>query len=128
MIRIAVVDDHEFIVGVLRQVFEDEPDLELVAVCGGAAEALERLPKADADVVLLDRVLQDGDGLELLRRLLDAGLDARVVLFSAGLDRRAAEDAVDAGAAGGISKLSGPSAVCEAIRRAAAGERVMPEA
>lgn len=128
MIRIAVVDDHEFIVGVLRHAFGAEPDLELAAVYGGASEALERLPEADADVVLLDRVLQDGDGLDVLRRLLDAGTDARVVLFSAGLDRQAAEAAVAAGAAGGISKLSGPRAVCEAIRRAAAGERVMPEA
>jgi DNA-binding NarL/FixJ family response regulator len=127
VIRIAVVDDHEFIVGVLRRTFAAQADLELVAVCDRGAEALERLPEIDAEVVLLDRVLQDRDGLDVLEQLVAAGVQARILLFSAGLDREAAEAAVGLGAAGGLSKLSGAAAVCDAIRRAAAGEHVYPD-
>jgi two-component system chemotaxis response regulator CheY len=125
VIRVAVVDDHRFLVKVLRRTMEGQEDMELICVCERGADALEHLPAAAADVVLLDQVLPDMDGTEVLRRLLAAGVESRFVLFSADLQGELAEEALALGASGCVSKLAGPADVCDVIRRVAAGERIV---
>lgn len=125
MIRVALVDDHAFLVEVLSRVLARAGDLDLVAVCTSGAEALSVLPSAGADVVILDQGLPDIEGLEVLRRLVADGITARVLMFSAGLRDDFAERALACGAAGAMSKLSGAVEVTDVVRRIAAGEQVV---
>jgi DNA-binding NarL/FixJ family response regulator len=59
-----------------------------------------------ADVVILDRGLPDGDGLELMGPLREANPNARVLVMSATAEMRHPEDAIEAGADGVIDKLA----------------------
>jgi DNA-binding NarL/FixJ family response regulator len=123
-LRVAVVDDHPFIARVMRMAVDSAPDLELACVCETAEEALARLPGADAAVILLDHHLRgEMEGADLISRLRDAGVGARVLLFTA--DEEVAARALELGADGGISKRHGPAEVCDVLRRVAAGETVI---
>jgi two-component system nitrate/nitrite response regulator NarL len=124
MVRVAVVDDHPFIVKVMTMAIESDAGLELAGVAETAEAALADLPALAADVVLLDHHLRgDVGGAELIAALRDAGMRGRVLLFTA--DDAVAARALEAGADGAISKRNGPGIVCDAIRRVAAGETVL---
>jgi two-component system nitrate/nitrite response regulator NarL len=119
MVRVAVVDDHPFIVQVLTTSIADAEDLELAGVAETAEEALALLPGSRADVVLLDHHLRgDLAGAELITRLRDAGMMCRMLLFTA--DEAVAGGAAELGADGAVSKRSGTAEVLAAIRRVAA--------
>src|SRR5690349_18050692 len=123
MLRVAVVDDHPFIVKVMRLAIESAEDLELAGVCETVDEAVANVPSMDTDVVLLDHHLRGAvEGAELLGQLRDAGVQARFLLFTA--DEDVPHRARDLGASGCISKRNGPAEVCDAIRRVGAGEEV----
>lgn len=124
-VTVVLVDDHPFIVEVLSTVIRTQPDLDLLGVCESGAEALERVPGLDPQVIVLDNLLRDTTGVEVVARLREAGVGGRVLLFSALLDRGLADEALAAGVDGCISKRSKPDAVCAAIRRVAAGEQVV---
>lgn len=71
-------------------------------VAATAAEGLRLAEEAPVDVILLDRRLPDGDGLEMLGALREAGVAAKVVLITA--DPTAREEALSRGAYGFLSK------------------------
>lgn len=69
MIRVALVDDQTLVRQGIRSLLALVDDLEVVCEAGGGREALERLPAARPDVVLLDLRMPDLDGLAVLREL-----------------------------------------------------------
>lgn len=98
---------------------------EGVAVLGGAStgaggEAL--IARHEPDVALVSADLPDGDGIELLRRLVGRGLRSAVVLYSdEESDRARSAAAVNAGAAGVIAKRRTISELALALRSVATG-------
>ena len=114
MIRILVVDDRIDFRMAFSVLLEGQPDLEVVGQAGSLAEARQMIE--GVDVVLLDRGLPDGDGLELLGPLREANPYARVFVISATVEMRHPGDAIEAGAAGIIDKLDPPERVFGAIR------------
>src|SRR3954452_14763603 len=89
MQRILLVDDEPTIREAMRERFEREGFAVSVAATGGAA--LDRLlgrdgPALDADCCILDLMLPDLDGFEVLRRLRQAGADLPVILLTARAD------------------------------------------
>ncbi len=83
-IRVLVVDDSAFARKVLRQVLSASPDIEVVGHARDGLEALEKIEALRPDVITLDLVMPNLDGLGVLRHLRGLG-DARgpeVVLVS----------------------------------------------
>src|SRR6478735_1707270 len=78
--HVLVVDDETSILNTLKKALSLEG--YQVDLAGGIALAEERLAKHSYDVVLLDVVLPDGDGLELLGRLRGAGNETAVLMMS----------------------------------------------
>jgi DNA-binding NarL/FixJ family response regulator len=114
MLRIMVVDNRTDFRQAFAAVLDGHPDLKVVAQAGSLAEARTMLE--GADVVILDRGLPDGDGLELMGPLRDANPNARVFVMSATAEMRHPGDAIKAGADGVIDKLDPPERVFAAIR------------
>ena len=114
MIRILVVDDYvEFRLAFVAML-EGQPELEVVGQAGSLAEARTMLE--GMDVVLLDRGLPDGDGLELIGPLREVNPLARVFVISSTAETIHPTDAIVAGADGVIDKLDTPERVFAAIR------------
>jgi DNA-binding NarL/FixJ family response regulator len=103
--KILVCDDHalfrEGVVHALREMGDDTQLLE--AADAGAALALAA-QNADLDLVLLDLNMPGGDGWSGLARLQQACPTLPVVILSASEDPRDARRAIDAGAAGYVTK------------------------
>ena len=67
--RVFLLDDHEIVRRGLRELLEQESDLEVVGEAGTAEEALGRVPATHPDVAVLDVRLPDGDGVEVCREI-----------------------------------------------------------
>lgn len=127
MIRILLADDHAVVREGLRQLFAYAPDMELCAEFAGGDALLAGLADGGVgfDVLLLDLSMPGLSGVELLQRLRARFPRLPVLVLSMHNEVVVAQRAMAAGAAGFLTKDSDPEALLEAIRRVAAGLRVM---
>ncbi len=124
-IRVLVVDDHQVLADSLVRVLGAEPDVEPVGVAPTLAQAMAMVSEHRPDVVLLDHALPDGEGAAAVRPLLDAHPGLHVVMLTASTSDRVLGAAMEAGAAGFISKSSGLDELVGAVRAAARGDAVV---
>jgi two-component system, OmpR family, response regulator len=110
--RVLVVDDDDSIRDLLTMALEHSGyEVTLAANCVDARNAVER---ARPDLVVLDVMLPDGDGIELCRRLRAAGLRAPVLFLTA---RDATADKVRGLTVGGDDYLTKPFSLEELVAR-----------
>ncbi|MFP4616167.1 MAG: response regulator [Thiohalospira sp.] len=120
-----LVDDHSLFRGGLESLLEKRPDLEVVGMASSGAEALERVPELRPDIVLLDLKMPGMDGLETLRRLVDAGIEGRVVMLTVSDDEEDLVTALRSGASGYLLKDAEPAELNRSLDRVLAGETVV---
>ena len=114
---VLVVDDEEFIVKLVRKALQ--PDRYILTSASNGREALERLAETPADVAIVDLRMPGMDGLTLLERIRadHPGVDA-IVLTAHG-DLEAADQAMQRGAVGFVSKPFDAEALRERVARLA---------
>ena len=66
-IRVLLVDDHPVVRQGLRAIIDGEPDMEVRGEAGSGKEAIEKAAELLPDVILMDIVMQDVDGVEATR-------------------------------------------------------------
>lgn len=128
--RVLVVEDHEVFSDAVVRLLERHPDVRLVGAAHDAEEAIRmlELETDDApDVVLMDVDLPGANGIQATRRIREVSPEARVVLLTATDDPQVIADGLAAGACGYIPKTRAVDELMEVVRRAAAGQFVMPE-
>lgn len=124
-IRVMLVDDQSLVRGGFRMLIEAEDDMEVAGEAADGAQALQLLAQRPVDVVLMDIRMPVLDGVQTTRRIVDAGLPARVlVLTTFDLDEYVFA-ALKAGASGFLLKDARPAELLSAIRNVAAGDAVM---
>lgn len=122
-VRIALADDHPIVLDGLEQLFRLEPDLDVVARCRNADEALRVLRADPPDVLVLDLLMPGGGGLELLRAIAGEDRRTRVVLLTAVVDDHQLLEAIRLGAEGVVLKDMAPQLLIRAIREVHGGGR-----
>ncbi|MEE1816724.1 MULTISPECIES: response regulator transcription factor [unclassified Streptomyces] len=126
--RVFLVDDHEVVRRGLRDLIDDEPDLEVVGEAGTADQALARGPALRPDVAVLDVRLPDGDGIAVCRELRSVMPGLACLMLTSFDDEDALIDAVMAGAAGYVLKQIKGSDLVSAVRTVAAGQSMLDPA
>jgi DNA-binding NarL/FixJ family response regulator len=125
-IRVLIVDDHLAVAEGLQALLSRQPDFELteIATNGAAAKrvAIERGPH----VVLMDQNLPGESGVAVAAELLAARPAPSVVMFSGGMTQDELVEAVEVGVSGYLLKTTPVAEIVEAIRRAAAGDMLLP--
>jgi two-component system, NarL family, response regulator NreC len=126
--RILIVDDHAVVRSGLAMLVNAEKDLEVVGEAGSAREAIFEARSAKPDVVLMDVMMPDQSGLEVVPQLLHESPDAKVLVLSMQDDPRYVREAFEAGASGYVLKEAADTELVAAIREVAGGGRyVHPE-
>lgn len=125
VISVLVVDDHALHRDGTRRILEHYPDFEVVGDAESGEAALALVAELHPAVVLLDIRLPGMNGIETARRIHDRHPDVRVLMVTAYDDEEYVRGALEAGAAGYLSKTAPGRELVEAIRGVAAGGSVM---
>ena len=127
-IRVLIVDDHAVVRSGLSLIVGSEEDLEVVGEAGNARDAIFEARSLKPDVILLDVVMPDQSGLDVLPTLLHEQPQARVLVLSMQDDPQYVRRAFAEGASGYVLKEAADTEVVAAIREVAGGGRyVHPE-
>ncbi|MGW1296805.1 response regulator [Streptomyces sp. NPDC002533] len=125
MIRVLVVDDHDVVRSGLTALLSAELGIEVAGQAADGPAALAEAERLRPDVALLDIDLPGFDGITVAAGLAERLPSCRTVMLTA-LDRPGhLRRALDAGAAGYLLKSTPPAGVADAVRRIAAGGRVI---
>jgi two-component system, NarL family, response regulator NreC len=127
-IRVLIVDDHAVVRSGIKLLLAREPELEPVGEAGTGREAVFQARDLKPDVILMDVVMPDQTGLDVLPQILHELPDTKVLLLSMQDDPRYVREAFAAGASGYVLKEAADAEVVAAVREVARGGRyVNPE-
>ncbi|MGW0283466.1 response regulator [Streptomyces sp. NPDC003236] len=124
-IRVFLMDDHEVVRRGVRDLLNDEPDIEVVGEAGTAEQALVRIPALRPRVAVLDVRLPDGDGVSVCRELRSCMPELACLMLTSFDDEEALLDAIMAGASGYVLKQIRGSDLVSAVRTVARGESLL---
>src|SRR5258708_36265134 len=122
-VTVAIVDDHPLVREGLAARIAAQPDME---VCGEAADiesALELIVTKRPSLAIVDIALRNGHGIDLIKRIVAAGVNTRMLVVSAYDESFFAERALRAGALRYINKHELQGQVGGALRPELPGER-----
>lgn len=125
--RVLIVDDHPLFRKGLTQLLQTIAAFELVGEAAGGVEGLAMATRLAPDLVLLDLNMKDMDGIEVLKAIRAARLDARVVMVTVSDHGDDLVAALRAGADGYLLKDMEPEAMLDGLREAAEGRIVISE-
>ena len=118
-----LVESHAAFRSELRALVQAVEDLELVGEFDDGSGALRELANLRPAVVLVDLVLPDMSGLDVVRRIRAEAAGTRVLVVSMHVDDRIAEAVLDAGADGYVPKDVGGAGLLQTVRDVAGGSR-----
>ena len=121
MIKVIVVDDHPVVRRGLRQIIEDEPDMEVAGEAKNAEECFSLVRKTDCTLVLLDITLPDRNGFDVLKQLRYEHPGLSVLILSVHAEELYGLRLIKAGASGYLMKEGAPDELVKAIRKVNAG-------
>jgi DNA-binding NarL/FixJ family response regulator len=127
-IRLLIVDDHPVVRDGLRGLFADDPDFQVVGEAANGAEAVARVERGGADVVLMDLRMPEMGGVEAITRLRRTAPGVRVLVLTTYDTDSDVPPAIEAGATGYLLKDAPREELIRAVRAAFAGEAVLSPA
>jgi DNA-binding NarL/FixJ family response regulator len=125
-ISVLIVDDHEMVADALRQALERTDDVHVVGCAATVAQCMAMAQARNPDLVLMDYHLPDDTGVEATRQLLADFPELIVVMLTGSADAPTASAALMAGCTGFVSKDESVNDLVRSIRKAVAGEVVVP--
>ena len=128
MIRVYLLDDHEVVRRGIRDLLEQDGDIEVVGESASAAEATRRIPALRPDVAVLDGRLPDGSGIDVCRDVRSVDPSIRALILTSYEDDEALFAAIMAGAAGYVLKQIRGNDLVDTVRRVADGQSLLDPA
>ena len=124
--RVMIVDDHSIVRVGLKQVLVQTGEFEVVGQAADGEEAVRMAAELSPDVVVMDVMMPNKDGVEACREIMGNSDGIKVVMLTASTEEDAVVDAVAAGATGYLQKDSGRDRLLATVRDVAAGELRLP--
>lgn len=124
-ITILIVDDHAVVRQGVRAYLETQPDLLVVGEAASGAEAIQAAGEHVPDVVLMDLVMPEMDGVDATAHIRRASPRTQVIVLTSFHEDKHIFPAIKAGALSYLLKDIGPAELAEAVRAAARGEAVI---
>lgn len=124
-VTILIVDDHPVVRQGLRTFLDLQEDLSVVGEAETGEEAVAKVQELLPEVVLLDLVMPDLDGIEAARQIRDVSPSTKVIVLTSYAEDEKVFPAIKAGAAGYLLKDVEPAELAEGIRRVQRGEGLL---
>ena len=121
-IRVLIVDDHGVVREGLRAYLELEPDIQVVGEARDGQDAVRRSQELTPDVVLMDLVMPNMDGVDATLRIKQQQPQTHVIVLTSFLDDDRVVPAIKAGATSYLLKDVAAADLARAIRGARAGQ------
>jgi DNA-binding NarL/FixJ family response regulator len=121
-IRILIVDDHAVVRAGLRMLIDQNPTMKVVGLAGNRSEALAIAASEQPNLIILDILLGDEDGLALLPELRGVAKDVRVLVLTGLRGSESQRRAMLAGAMGVVLKDHAAEVLIKAINKVHQGE------
>ena len=125
-IRVLLADDHSIMREGLQAILERSEEFEVVGQARDGVEAVEAAAELSPDVIVMDVMMPKQDGVEACREIMESLPETRVIMLTASTEADAVIEAVAAGAAGYLQKVSGMDQLLGMVRGVAAGELCLP--
>jgi DNA-binding NarL/FixJ family response regulator len=117
-----IIDDHKVVRSGLRMLIDGHPRMKVVGEAGNREEALEVVTREQPDVILLDLVLGQETGTDLIQELLKTAEEARILILTGLHDPQEHRRAVQLGAMGVVIKETSSDLLLKAIQKIREGE------
>ena len=125
-VRVVVVDDHPFFRDGLSRGLLNSGRVEVVGEAENGRDGLEVITAERPDVAVVDYQMPDLDGLQLLSAIIRDGIPTKVLMLSAIVDASIVYAAVEAGAAGYLSKDARRQEIVDAVLAVNRGRTIVP--
>ena len=127
LIRAMVVDDHPIVRNGLRDVLEGSGRFDVVGLAGDGEEAVRIVGELAPEVIVMDVIMPNKDGIDACREIMELLPDTRVMMLTASTEEDAVIEAMAAGATGYLQKYSPPEELVEAVLDVAEGRLRIPD-
>src|SRR6266446_408620 len=121
-IRILIVDDHAVVRAGLRMLIDQNPAMKVIGVAGNRSEALALATSEQPNMIILDILLGEEDGLTFLPELREVTRNARVLVLTGLRSSESQRRAILAGAMGVVLKETAADVLIKAINKVHQGE------
>ncbi|AXI28300.1 DNA-binding response regulator [Priestia megaterium] len=125
MINVLLVDDHEMVRIGVGAYLSAQPDIHVIAEASNGQQAVELGLQLRPDIILMDLVMEEMDGIEATKQLIKQWPEAKVIIVTSFLDDEKVYPALEAGATSYLLKTSKAGEIAAAIRRTYEGESVL---
>lgn len=125
MIQVLLVDDHEMVRLGVSSYLSIQDDIEVIGEAENGLIGYEKAMALRPDVILMDLVMDEMDGIESTKAILKEWPKAKIIIVTSFIDDEKVYPAIEAGAAGYLLKTSTAHEIAEAIRATQRGERVL---
>ena len=123
--RILLIDDHALFRKGVAQLVGMDPELEIVGEAGSGREGLALAQTLHPDVILIDLNMKEMDGVETVRAMKAASIEARFIMLTVSDSEDDVVAALRAGAHGYLLKDMEPEDLCATIKKADRGGMVL---
>lgn len=125
MIRVLLIDDHEMVRMGVAAYLSTQSDIEVVGEAENGREGVEMVLAFRPDIILMDLVMDEMDGIEATKRIIQEWPAAKIVVVTSFLDDEKLYPAIEAGAVSYMLKTSRASDIAAAVRATYRGETVL---
>lgn len=125
MINVLFVDDHEMVRIGVSSYLATQPDIEVIGEAENGKDAIELALKLRPDIILMDLVMKEMDGIEATKQIIRQWPEAKIIIVTSFLDDEKVYPALEAGAVSYLLKTSKASDIAEAIRKTYHGQTVL---
>ena len=124
-INVILVDDHEMVRLGLKSFLNLQGDIEVVGEAGNGREGVDLALELRPDVVVMDLVMPELDGVQATLELLKEWPEAKILVLTSYLDNEKIYPVIEAGAKGYMLKTSSAAEILNSIRKVYRGEEAI---
>jgi len=127
IIDVFIVDDHQIVIDGIKLLLLSVKDINLSGEANTGEEILSLLNKQTPQVIILDLILPDISGTELIRKITEKYPAIKIIVFTGNTPDELLIQALQAGASGILLKNSSQEEIIKAIKLVTAGKKYLGE-